>query len=184
MRERERERERGADRWLATGGVIMNQEFEHTHRERERERERDRQVERDRQLLCTRGWFESPRVGRGGGIIVFLLRILCSSSGNGRCEPRQLRGAQGSVRCCLLWLLYLHWSWSNWVQEVPDEDGVVVGAADDLKVVELQSKHPPRVLLSCVCVCVCVFVCVQEGRSTYEHYQVTNNKCIAMACGH
>ena len=92
---------------------------------------------------------------------MFLLRVLCSSSGNGRCEPGQLRGALGSVRCCLLWLLYLHWSWSYWVQEVPDEDGVVVGAADDLKVVELQPKHPPRVLLlrererESVCVCVC-----------------------------
>lgn len=33
------------------------------------------------------------------------------------------------------------------VQEVPDEDGVVMGTADDLELVKLQPKHAPRVLL-------------------------------------
>ena len=33
------------------------------------------------------------------------------------------------------------------VEEVPDEDGVVMGTADDLELIELKAKHPARMLL-------------------------------------
>lgn len=36
----------------------------------------------------------------------------------------------------------------SWIiQEVPDEDGVIMRAADDLKLIKLQSENSARVLL-------------------------------------
>lgn len=71
---------------------------------------------------------------------MILYRVLC---GEAEWLLQALRGVGGR----LLGLLNLHGSRRHWVQEVPDEDGVVVRAADDLEIVKLQPEHPPRVFL-------------------------------------
>ena len=69
-----------------------------------------------------------------------LYRVLCG-------QAEWLLGSLRSVWRCLLRLLYLHGSRGHRIKEIPYEDRVVVRAADDLEIVKLQPKHPPRVLL-------------------------------------
>ena len=71
---------------------------------------------------------------------MILYGVLCDQS-------ERLLGSLRGVRRGLRGLLYLHRSRSHRVQEIPYEDRVVVRAANDLEIVKLEPKHPPRVLL-------------------------------------